>query len=292
MDIVGIIAQHPTFEEQFEHMTQWNWRALDKWSGNTGPLLTIAASETEHAHFSNRLRGSCWWKAGPESIVEDTVIQKHRGGVSARLKKDRQAILVAREKADPRATKKRNQYSQTSSKIVPSVSDTVDQALRSIGRKYLEPDEAQPRKRRAFHKFHAERMAVAKAANPATWNYTESTDFMAESVRLWATMADDLRHGIHKDVQAEAKRQTSTPWRGSQKSRLSDVNASAPVPDSTYGIGSDCKPIVGKHIDEYIDAVERWDAKPGKYSGGLATLYESGLKYPKYIVHPGPPFIQ
>ena len=93
----------------FAYISSFSWRSVCKWNGNTPPMLTIAASETQHAQMSNRLSASAWWKVGPGNVLEGCVLARYRGGVQARVVAEREEVEAERL-GQPQRTAVRNQY--------------------------------------------------------------------------------------------------------------------------------------------------------------------------------------
>jgi len=246
-------------------------------------VISITNNETQHAAFSNKLKGR-WWKVSTQTLSEDTSLQRWRSTTPVHLATERQDLLEAKEERVGPVKRRRNQYSSKSDKIVRSVDTIVSAANNELARKYTLPSELQPQKQGPFIHFHNSRLQDAKTHRPDVWKFDELSMFMEESVRQWHAMSLEQHNAI-----ADAARGVPGVGRG-QKRRtdqrdLSGHVASSEVSsESAYGLGTEHRPIAAPVLDEFILDVETNAHRPGRWHGGLRTLSECGNEYAKTIL--------
>ena len=83
---------------------------IHTFAGNESPIITTSGCETQHAGFTNGLKGK-WWNTGIDKVVEGTSLSRWRGVVPHRVAEERLRIHEAMHGADESIQRKRlNQY--------------------------------------------------------------------------------------------------------------------------------------------------------------------------------------
>lgn len=238
------------------------WQELMVWQMNTGPILSIVATETSHV------------------LVEDQTLQRWRASTPKRVHEEAEKLKKIGNEAAAAPAKRRNQYSSSTARMASSIQTAAAQASKDMSRKRNKPGVPQPLKHPPILHFRNGLMREWQQANPGqSMDWETWQAFIKSSRERFRLMPADQQKAYAETrgipVVAPCN---DTDESGPKRRKVTKVE-SVSLPPSAYRAGTSSSPVCDEVINDFVRRVEMWESKPGSYHGGLRTVSEASVAY-------------